>query len=635
MIKDIIARIRDRELYFGLSGKMALYTFPLLGILGALALVALKQYKYLILSIYILIPIITAPLAYMLARGTDRTDELVGDAIFKYMVAGYLIGFAISLILLYAFEIRPVVYYCVIAAMASIILVQILRYRITRGISIVILLQIVALVLNISWGITLKYYEFTGRTDILVHTYYVNSVIQLGHVTSIFFDYESFPLWHIMNAGIYLAGGAEFPTHKVMAITGGLAFAMMPIVIYLIGRKLFKDDRTALIAALITILFPDLVSMASSSIPRIIAGILMVFLIYMLLAKNSRSCYLLIIPMTAAIIIYHSISILLISQILIILYILQMLFVKKNERFVSIWYVMLAIAMTIVYWLINAGTIIDKLIHNATADTDGVLIPKALTENMPWNELFNYLQYIPAILFILVGIFMLLLSSKHSNRARIFGLAALLLVGLSFPGPLLMIGKLVSSFGIDRIAEYTFLIMILVAAVGIVGLFNRSGRLGKSILIGLFAIWVLLSVSNDWVASDNPLVKRPFYTYYFSEQEITGMDRLVTHATGILESDYVPDRYFFASPYYKNRTVLEVDMPNMTFVRSGPNDVLLIREGEHEKRELRGAALDNSKFLIDPEGGRFIYIGRNLSVWSTLAENCCVYDSRAIRAYTG
>ena len=256
-----------------------------------------------------------------------------------------------------------------------------------------------------------------------------------------------------------------------------------------------------------------------------------------------------------------------------------------------------------------------------------------LAENSPWNELFNYLQYAPAILFILAGVFLLLLSKKPGYRAKIFGLAALGFVWLSFPGPLQMLGDLVTNLGIDRFAEYTFLILILIAAAGLAGLFFRSGRYGKAVLVGLFCVWVLLSVSNDWVASDNPLVKRPFYTYYFSEQEIAGMDRLVTHTTGVLESDYVPNRYYEGSSNVAFTTILEVDVPNMTFVRHSPEDVLLIREGEHDKRELRVAALDNSKFISRPEGGSFTYIDRNESVWDTLAGYNRIYDSRAIRAY--
>jgi hypothetical protein len=140
-------------------------------------------------------------------------------------------------------------------------------------------------------------------------------------------------------------------------------------------------------------------------------------------------------------------------------------------------------------------------------------------------------------------------------------------------------------------------------------------------------------VSNDWVASDNPLVKRPFYTFYFSEQEITGMDRLVTHTTGILETDYVPNRYYEGSAYEPNTTILEVDGNNMTFVRGSPEDVLLIREGEHEKRELKAALLDGPDFIPKPEGDYFAYVTRDKAVWSTLPVYNRIYDSRAIRAY--
>jgi hypothetical protein len=71
----------------------------------------------------------------------------------------------------------------------------------------------------------------------------------------------------------------------------------------------------------------------------------------------------------------------------------------------------------------------------------------------------------------------------------------------------------------------------------------------------------------------------------------------------------------------------------MTFVRHGPEDVLLVREGEHDKRELRVAALDDGKFISKPEVGSFVYVDRNKSVWGTLAGYSRIYDSRAIQAY--
>jgi hypothetical protein len=197
-----------------------------------------------------------------------------------------------------------------------------------------------------------------------------------------------------------------------------------------------------------------------------------------------------------------------------------------------------------------------------------------------------------------------------------------------------MLGSLAQNLGLDRIGEYAFPFLILIAAAGIAGLFFRSGKYGKAALVVIFCIWAVLAVSNDWVASDNPLVKRPFYTYYFTEQEVTGMDKLVTHATDILESDYVANRYYEGSNNEAYTTILEVDAPNMTFVRHCPLDILLVREGEHDKRELRVAALDNSKFIAKPEAGSFVYVDRNKDVWGTLAGYNRIYDSEAIQAYS-
>ena len=627
--------IKDRSWLFGLVGRLMLYVFPAAGVLGALALIALKQYEYFILSIYLILPLIGMPFLYLIVRGRTEKDMAGGSDYFKLLVAGYLLMFAFSITQLYAFDPRTYIYYIAVAAMATIVFVEIVRSKITRGRSAVILLQISLLVLNLCWGITLKYFMYIGRTDILVHSYYAESLVQLGHVTSIFYDYQPFPLWHIVSAGIYLVGGPEFPMEKVMAIAGGLAFATLPIVAYLIAMRIFKDERIALVAALFMAFFPDLVSMGTSTISREIAEILMVFVIYLLLASKSKVKYLLIVPITVAIIIYHSISILFVALILTVLYVLQMLFVKKEERFVSIWLVLFSLAATGTYWVLNANIIIQRIIGNgnAAASTNTITVPRALAENVPWNELFNYLQYLPAMAFIFVGAILLFLGKRYGNRARILGLAALGFVWVSFPGPVDALGSIATNLGLDRFSEYTFIILVLIAAVGIAGLYYRSGRRGRAALVAIFALWVLLSVSSDWVASDNPLVKRPFYTFDFSQQEITGMDQLVAHTTGVLMSDYVPNRYYESSPYVDNTTILEVDASNMTFLRNGPQDVLLIRAGEQAKRELRTATLVDNVFVPKPEVDQFTYVSKNEPVWATLAGYNRIYDSQAIQAY--
>ncbi|MGA9141660.1 MAG: hypothetical protein WBZ29_15655 [Methanocella sp.] len=615
-------------------GKLAIYTFPPLGLLGILGLVALKQYQFLILGIYMLVPIICAPLVYLAIRNRKEAGADAGSHEFKLLLAGFLLFFSFSVALLYAFDIRPVLYYVVIAAMATIILLEILRSEITQGKTIVILLQIFAMSLNISWGVALKYFEFIGRTDILLHSSYVQEIVNIGYVTSTFDDYQPFPLWHILSAGIDMVSGEMFPAYQVMQIAGAIAFALLPVFIYLICTRLLKEERIALVAALVISFFPDMVIMGMSTIASVIAQILTVFLVFLLLSRKGYAKYVLIVPLTAAIVFYHSVSILFVLVVLLILYVLQALFIKKQERFVSLTYIAFATLLTAAYWELNAGSIIQRLTRNLTAAPSNTFnMPTALAQNQPLNELFNYLQYVPSLLLILAGAFLLLRSDRFGSRARAFGMAALMVVWVSVPGPLLLIGKLAQNFSIDRFADYTFLILIPVCAVGLASLYMRSGKYGRAIVIGLFTLWVLLAVSNDWVASDNPLVKRPFYTFYFSGQEITGMDRLVTHATGILQSDYVPNRYYESSAYEPNTTILEVDTANMTFVRGSPEDVLLIRDGEREGRELRVAALDSQDYIPKPEGDYFAYVTRDKAVWSTLPAYNRIYDSRAIRAY--
>ncbi|OPY27126.1 MAG: hypothetical protein A4E28_02146 [Methanocella sp. PtaU1.Bin125] len=630
-----MATTGEREWLLTLIRKLVIYALPPVGLMGALLLLALGQYQFLILSIYMIVPVIVAPVLYIALSNRSETPRTAsgGEEEFRMLLTGFLFCFAFSLTLLYAFEIRPLAYYVVIAAMATIVFVQISRCAITPGKTAVILLQIMAMSLNISWGITLKYFQFVGRTDMLPHTFYTESLIQLGHVTPVLYDYEPFPLWHIMNAGISMAAGAELPVYKVMAVTGALAFVLLPGIVYLIGAKLFGDDRTALTAALVVSFFPDIVLMGVSTIARVVAQVLMVFLLYMLIAGKGRARYLLIVPLTAGILLYHSISILFIILILFIIYCLQILFVRKQERFVSLGYIAFATILTAGYWMLNANIMIQRLISNASAPSTPISLPQALVENVPWNELFNYLQYTPSLLLILVGAFLLMRPDLYGGRARVIGVAALSMSWLAFPGPVLLIGKLAEGLGIERVSEYTFPLLVLASAAGLAGLYSRTGKYGRTVVVALFAVWVLLAVSNDWVASDNPLVERPFYTYYFSGQEIAGMDRLVTHVTGVLQSDYVPNRYYESSPYEPITTLIEVDTNNQTFVRRDAKGVLLIRNGEQAKRELRIGVLDDSRYIHKPERGAFGYYSRSQPVWDTLPAYNRVYDSGAITAY--
>ena len=110
----------------------------------------------------------------------------------------YFLFYGISLVLLKSFDTRPLSYYLLLSLMATIILIEILLFNESVNKTRIILLQIMILLLNVLWGVNLKYYFYIERTDPIVHTWYIKNLIASGYVTSVFEIYQSFPLWHIL-----------------------------------------------------------------------------------------------------------------------------------------------------------------------------------------------------------------------------------------------------------------------------------------------------------------------------------------------------------------------------------------------------------------------------------------------------
>jgi hypothetical protein len=96
----------------------------------------------------------------------------------------------------------------------------------------------------------------------------------------------------------------------------------------------------------------------------------------------------------------------------------------------------------------------------------------------------------------------------------------------------------------------------------------------------------LLSIDNDFVATDNPLFKRPFYTFYFDSPEIDAINTLSQITKGsYLMADYVMTRYIW--DYSDGGHLLEVDESGSNFFKERNIDLILIRQRELQKRPLQ------------------------------------------------
>jgi hypothetical protein len=143
-----------------------------------------------------------------------------------------------------------------------------------------------------------------------------------------------------------------------------------------------------------------------------------------------------------------------------------------------------------------------------------------------------------------------------------------------------------------------------------------------------------LTVSNDFAASDHPLVKRPFYTFYLTEEETIALKSMSQITEGYLMSDYVSCRYLENSAFADRVHNLEADPQKQEFLKRSGKDIFFIRKGELAKRPLKLFTSPMGQFMFDPFlGDTLTYYNNNLPIWDTMERYNTVYDSGAVLAF--
>ncbi|MDF2473353.1 MAG: RfbX, partial [Anaerocolumna sp.] len=247
--------------------KTFIILISIFAVLGSVVPILLKQYNLSLLGIYLVIPMLAAPIIWLRLRTRDNVIFSISSNLNELFMLAFFICCLISILILYCFPVRIIVYYILIAVMGVMILTQILyseEFSIKQ--SKLILMQIILLFLNIIWGVTLKYYFFIGRTDGLFHSWAIENLLQTGYIDQTFENYEAFPLWHILCSFIYQIMNLQVTPAQVMFITNGLIYGCLVIVIYFIALKFF-NIKTALLSALFMCFNTDVIFYGMYSIP--------------------------------------------------------------------------------------------------------------------------------------------------------------------------------------------------------------------------------------------------------------------------------------------------------------------------------------------------------------------------------
>lgn len=613
-----IARYKVKGLDAQVIGDILLRLLPVCGIVGITLPLVIGQPNLTTLGLYLGIPMILAPIIYTRYQNVSfKLVQLENRKFYPFIII-YLLSFTASLILLYTHDVRPYLYYLAITIIVTIILLEILHFNHSSKKSTIILLQIMAVVLNLTWGVTLNYHYFIARTDPLAHAWLITNLLDSGYVTDIFGIYEAFPLWHILVSSLYQVLNLSIPPHKLMFFTNGLIYSFAIPVIYLISSKIFKNEKIPLLSALFLCIYPDFIFYGMSSIARSVVTFLMFVLILLLLGRTNKSKILLILIVAFALIAYHTASMPFILAILLSIYIMQYILAAKSEDQVVTPYIFALIGvMTLVYWIYQSVDIFQTLASNIKIEAPEGTLTQSIVVT-PLNEVFNYLQFTPLLLFVILGCTWALAYRKIGTPGKIFCFSGLLLAGVAFPGPALLINKLARNLNIGRFGEYAMLFIAVAGAVGLYMMYVKSKKYQKYLIVILFATMCFLSVSNDFTASDNPLVKRPFYTYYLTEEETTAFDNIANATSGYVMADYVTCRYMGNSAYSTKSHILEVEADDYRLLRDKAEDTILIRDGELAKRPVKLYSSPTEFILEPPWGNQVEYYYADSPVWSTV-----------------
>ena len=626
-----MSRMNDK---FILTSKVLLYLLPILGIAGITIPLIIGQNNLFLLGIYLAIPMILAPIIYIKQSKRESSFVILNRELFPLLISVYFICTSISIYLLYTYDVRPYTYYFIIAIMSGLILLEILLFELSEKKIVIILLQIMILFTDIIWGVTLNYNFFIARTDPMVHVWFIQNLINTGYVTEIFGVYQPFPLWHILVTTTYKILGAPLSAQKMMYFTNGFIYSLIPVMTFLISIRIFKDKKIALLSALFVAIYPDVMFYGMSSIPRSIVSLLEIVLILLLLYPKSTQHKATAIILIWPLIIYHPASIPFILVILLSIGAVGKIYAQgKTSTFLTPSFIILFLCTTLVYWIYNANVLFERLINHIMTPAPTGVITKSIIYT-PLSEVFNYLQYSPLLFFVIIGFFGTLQSKKFSTLGKIFCMIGLLAVSVSFPGPSLLLNKLAGNFNLGRFGVYTFLFIGLTGAIGFYKIYNKSRKHIKILVILLFISMSFLSISNDFNASDNPLIKRPFYTYYLTNEEEVAFRHIASNTQGYLMSDYITTRYISSSRYENKSHILEVGVEKMRLLRDTTDDVFLIRSLELTKRPLKLYSVPDENFLLTPSwGGNLDYYYQKSIVWDSLVDYNKIYSSGAISGF--
>ncbi|QCS41947.1 hypothetical protein [Natrinema versiforme] len=564
----------------------AMVALPIVAVIGLAVPLWLGLSNLAVLGLYVAIPMVASPLVVRRV-GTDRIARhtqlgSLGAIDWRLLSIVFHVILSALVLLVARTAVRPTVFFLGVGALYTTCFLLAVSSGESASRTIVLYHVAVALLLVI-FSVTLNYDFFVGRTDLSTHISMTNFVVETGSTPSQPASYEPFVLWHALAGATSQVFGDWVSPHATMYLLSGLTFGAGVPMMYSFARRVYPNERVGLLSCLLLISVPMYIFYGMYSIPRSITSVLFLGLLLAAVTPPSARTRALTLLFLLGIVVYHPVSIPFVLVILGVLFVAERL-LGRRARIVDGFLLASAALVTTTYWLYRAEFLVARIadaIVTSFAGSGGESAPSSVL-TAPWVELANYVPYAFLLGFVLLGFLFWLRSTRtHDTTFVAVGVLTVVLIPLVFPGPTLLLDSLVG-VNVGRFEHYSFMLVALTGAVGLHQLLRRGGFKAFVVLLLVVSCFSVAAVSNDFVATDNPMVERPFYTYYLTEQERGSFESIDERRAGEIGADRVTCRY-----------LTEVRSSTCTIANAADEDLfagydgVVVREGELERRPLQ------------------------------------------------
>lgn len=486
----------------------------------------------------------------------------------------FILLYIISIIILLTSPERTKEYFGAIIGLYALVFIQIF----TRGHlkSQLILIEIMAIMINLIYSVTLKYPMYFGGVDTFAHMFFSEVIYISGHTVPEKLDayYSHFPLYHILIAESSYILGLSIK-ESLFLITAPI-YTIIVVFIYYIFNHVTNNKQILLLTCMIYSTMTTVINYGSYMVTRTMAFVGFIMILYLAYSSNPKKhkiiSKIIIIIMSIFLVLVHQVSIV---QILILLFVLLGCeWIVDSKKYLNLNLFVLLNVMYISYWFyiayIYTNDVLATRIQPQLLDST-----KFISSIQPiglWTSIIEKVDSSIFLFFALIAIGYILWNNKK-NYLTVYALFSLLTLILFVPSPLQIFWQTMNLWRFDRFELFLGPFMAFIMAYGFYVFHHYLSKKYNSsytsilLFISIF-LFVFVSLMSSTTGSEN--LWRDSSREYFNEEELQCFNFISAYIPygSSIYSDEITRRYFTrnqygynfsALPYYSSNIIKDVD----------------------------------------------------------------------------